>query len=280
MVNHRPHKKQKIRPPLQQPRYGPNDVPDPSLGGNGYPESTRRIADELYNDVGRVYYLQLRNTTIPNLPHPVTVERYQQHINTTGSNIHMRHTGNRRSDGICGFPLLLLTFYRRAYPKASRYEIIAFLWRSYSSILPTPRIYSLNDITNAENAMGLIRKKGSTTAHQTFHPRNIAKRLQYWTTRYPTGINDIARVDMIDLDAGGLKLETANCRYGKYALSRRVRERGNYGHGLNHTLILAISGGPNGRRWRNFGTAGTNIITFDEFIISILDSLPNGTPGN
>jgi len=24
MVNHRPHKKQKIRPPLQQPRYGPN----------------------------------------------------------------------------------------------------------------------------------------------------------------------------------------------------------------------------------------------------------------
>ena len=149
MVNHRPHKKQKIRPPLQQPRYGPIDLPNPSIGGNGYPESTRRIADELYNDVGRVTYLQLRNTTIPNLPHPVTVERYQQCINTTGSNIHMRHTGNRRSGGIRGFPLLLLTFYRRAYPKASRYEIIAFLWRSYSSILPTPRIYSLNDITNA-----------------------------------------------------------------------------------------------------------------------------------
>ena len=42
MVNHGPHKRQKIRPVEQTPRYGTTNIPDPSLGGNGYSEDTRR----------------------------------------------------------------------------------------------------------------------------------------------------------------------------------------------------------------------------------------------
>ena len=280
MVNHGPHKRQKIRPAEQTPRYGPTNIPDPSLGGNGYSEDTRRIAVDLYNDVGRNHYLHIRNTTMPSLPHPDTVEEYIQRETDLGRNVRFRHTGNVRADGIHGFPIILLAMYRRAFPKASRYQCIAFLWRTYSSLLPIPRIYSPNDITDAKNRLGLNRKKGSTTAHQAYLFRNLFRRSQYWLMPFPNGIADIRRDDLIDVDECGIKLGTANRRYGKAALCRRVRERGNYGHGVNHTLIMAISGAPTGGRWRRFGVAGTNIITFDDFIRYILASIGPGTPGN
>lgn len=41
---------------------------------------------------------------------------------------------------------------------------------------------------------------------------------------------------------------------GKASLSGRVRNRGNYGHGVNHTLKMAISGSAEGRRWVQFDT--------------------------
>ena len=72
---------------------------------------------------------------------------------------------------------------------------------------------------------------------------------------YPNGIADIRRDDMIDVDEAGIKLEHANRRMGKAALSGRVRQRGNYGYGENHTLKMAISGDHEGRRWVRFDTA-------------------------
>jgi len=280
MVNGNPDKKLTVRDRLQTPRYGPTNIPVPSMGGQGYSEDTRVIAVELYNDVGRVRYLQYRDTTMPHLPHPRSCRRFMKRLAEIGMNVRMKHTGNSRKDGIHGFPVILLAAYRMYYPKATRYECIAFLWRSYGSTLTHPRVYSLNDVTEAENALGINRKKGSTTAHQAYTHRNLLKRDRFWTLPYPDGIADISRDDMIDIDECGLKLETANRRHGKGALSRRVRERGNYGHGINHTLIFAISGAPAGLRWANFSTAGTNIGLFHTFILQILASIGIGTPGN
>ena len=87
----------------------------------------------------------------------------------------MRHTGYKRKDGIIGLPLFLLSIDQRTYNKATRYECTAYLYRAYSSTLLLPRIYSLNDITDAENVIGLNRKKGSTTAYHTFTQRNLTR---------------------------------------------------------------------------------------------------------
>jgi len=218
MVNHRPQKRQKIRPALQTPMHGPNNIPDPSLGGVGYDETTRRLVVDFYNDLGREGYRDLRDNAIPNIhgmpnfPAVSTVERYIARENNLGRNVRMRHTGNKRKDGIHGLPLFLLSIYRRTYPKATRYECTAYLYRAYGSTLALPRIYSLNEITEAENHIGLNRKKGSTTANQAFTHRNLTRRLRYWTMNFPDGIADIAREDMIDLDEAGLSLETANRR--------------------------------------------------------------------
>ena len=87
MVNHGPHKKQKIRSAEQTPWYDPTKISNPSLGGNGYSENTRRITVHLYNDVGRKNYLHIQNTTLPNLPHPNTVEEYIQKETDIGGNV-------------------------------------------------------------------------------------------------------------------------------------------------------------------------------------------------
>lgn len=216
---------------------------------------------------------------MPNLPRVKSVENYIARENHLGRNVRMRHTGNKRKDGIIGLPLFMLSIYRRAYPKATRYESTAYLYRAYSSTLPLPRIYYLNDITDAENVIGLNRTKGSTTAKQAFTHRNLTRRVRYWNMNFPDGIADIAREDMIDLDEAGLSLCTANHRYGKASLSGRVRERGNYGHGINHTLKMAISGSSNARarRWIRFDTGGTDVLSFIAFIRDILNDIGQGT---
>ena len=275
MVNGNPLKSNKVQPPCQTPRYAANDdIPIPRNGGNGYSEDMRRHTVVRYEEIGK----NINN--IETLPHASTAKRYNKRITELGRNVRMRHTGNKLKEGIRGYPLFLLATYRKIYPKATRYECIAFLWRSYSRYLPVPRVYSLKDITEAENAIGINRKKGSTTANQAFTFRNRYKRYRYWTMNYPNGIADIRRDDMIDVDEAGIKLEHANRRMGKAALSGRVRQRGNYGHGENHTLKMAISGDPEGRCWVRFDTAGTDAISFAAFIESILELLPPGTPGN
>ena len=194
----------------------------------------------------------------------------------------MGHTGKKRKDGIHGLPLFLLSIYQQTYPKATRYECTAYLYQTYGSTLALTRIYSLNDITEADNHIGLNRKKGSTTANQAFTHRNLTRRLRYWTMNFPDGIADIAREDMIDLDEAGLSLGTANRRYRKCSILGRVQERGNYGHGVNHTLKMAISGSSNGiaRRWIRFDTGGTDVLSFIAFSRDILRDIGQGTHGN
>ena len=102
---------------------------------------------------------------MPNLPCVQSIENYIARENHLGRNVRMKHTGNKRKDGIYGLPLFLLSIYQQTYPKATRYECTAFLYQTYSNTHPLPFIYSLNDITDAENIIGLNHKKGSTTAY-------------------------------------------------------------------------------------------------------------------
>lgn len=103
----------------------------------------------------------------------------------------MRYTGNCRSDAIVGFPLILLAMYKRAFPKATRAQIIAYLYHTHSSTLLIPRVYFVKNVTDAENKLGLNRKKDSTTAHQAYTFVNRLQRWRYWNLPYPHGIADI-----------------------------------------------------------------------------------------
>eukprot|EP00536_Pseudo-nitzschia_multiseries_P016578 jgi/Psemu1/46739/gm1.46739_g len=230
MVNGNPLKSNDVRDPLQTPWFGPDNIPIPRNGGNGYSEDMRKHTLLVrYGELGRLI------NNIESLP---------------------------------------------AARTARRYEYLAFLWRSYGSYLPDPQLYSLKNVSEAENAIGVNRKKGLTTANQAFTFWNLYKRFRYWTMDYPFGIADIRRDDMIDVDEAGIKLEHANKKMGKCSLCGRVRQRGNYGHGVNHTLKMAIAGNQEGRRWVQFDTAGTDVFSFTAFIDSILEDLPPGIDGN
>ena len=69
-----------------------------------------------------------------------------------------------------GEHLYLLVLCRQLYPKADADEIRAFI---YSQSQDPKIVYSREDITKAENAMGLTRKRSSTTAYQALTPQNI-----------------------------------------------------------------------------------------------------------
>eukprot|EP00536_Pseudo-nitzschia_multiseries_P018226 jgi/Psemu1/54655/gm1.54655_g len=124
-------------------------------------------------------------------------------------------------------------------------ECLAFLWRSYGSYLPVPRLYYLKNVSEAENAIGINRKKGSaTTANQAF---------TFWNLD-----------DMINVDEAGIKLEHASKKMGKFSLCGR----------------MAIAGNQEGGRWVQFDTAETDVLSFAAFIESILKDLPPGVDGN
>ena len=73
--------------------HGPNDIPDPTQGGVGYDESTRRIVVEFYTDLGREDYVDLRDNVtpnihnMPNLPCVTSVEYYIARENHLGKNM-------------------------------------------------------------------------------------------------------------------------------------------------------------------------------------------------
>eukprot|EP00536_Pseudo-nitzschia_multiseries_P006690 jgi/Psemu1/15854/gm1.15854_g len=205
-------------------------------GGNGYSEDMRKHTLIRYGELGRLI------NNIESLPAARTARRYKRRVRELGRNVQFRHSGNKQRDDIIGLPMLLLEVYRKIHPKATRYECLAFLWRSYGSYLP----------------------KGSTTANQAFTFRNLYKRFQYWTMDYPFGIADICRDDMINVDEAGIKLEHANKKMGKCSLCGRI----------------AIAGNQEGQRWVRFDTVGTDVFSFDAFIESILEDLPPGIDGN
>ena len=206
-----------------------------------------------------------------------TEERWQNLLDNLGHYRPCRRTGNNRASVLRDHDLILLALYRAAFPKARADQINAFLYKAnYGSL--SFRFYSPSQISLCEKLIGLTRKCGSTTAYQALLPRNIRKRWCYWNLPYPFGIADIERKDLIDMDECGVELATANTNIGKAFIGKRVNQAGLYSKTDKYNLLLAISGDPNGMRWKDIwtgeGTTGERMIAF---ISTILRDLGPGT---
>jgi hypothetical protein len=75
-------------------------------------------------------------------------------------------------------------------------------------------------------------------------PINLNKRHLFWTTPYPTGLFQVPRSQIIDVDECALYIQTANRKYGKPPSDVRVREPGPFKGYEKLTVICAIA--PNG----------------------------------
>ena len=89
-----------------------------------------------------------------------------------------KKTGNKQPERLRGPDLVYLAMYRVAYPKATIAEVLAFLYRCNLGNVGWS-FYSKSQISLAEKAIGLSRKKASTTAYQAYLPVNLRKRKQH-----------------------------------------------------------------------------------------------------
>jgi hypothetical protein len=258
--------------------YAPVSVPNPSKGGLGYGLHMRRQTVSMVEAHGHAETVAFMDN-VPNCPSERSSQRWNQQKREEGDVIPKRHTGNRRSSrAVMGVSLMLLALYRILFPKVHRDEIRAF-FRAYSGTIAEPFFYSHTAITEAENALGLNRKKGSTTAYQAMFPENLLKRSMYWNLPAPYGIANILREDIINIDEADISLEHADREYRKCFISSRINMEGNYGHNFKKTLRLAISGPPEGERWFEFSEqAGTSVVDFYSFMLKIFDDIPARNP--
>eukprot|EP00536_Pseudo-nitzschia_multiseries_P004388 jgi/Psemu1/9888/gm1.9888_g len=111
MANGSPLKSNDVQDPLQTPWFGPDNIPVPRNEGNEYSDDMRKHILVRYGEIGRL----INNTE--SLPAAKTTRR---------------HSGNEQRDDIIGSPMFLLGVYRKIYPKATWYEYLAFLQRSYT----------------------------------------------------------------------------------------------------------------------------------------------------
>ena len=188
-------------------------------------------------------------------------------------------TGNSRATVLRGNDLVLLAIYRKIFPKSNTAEINAFIGRMNFGN-PAQRFYSTNQIKAAEDRLGLSMKVGSTTAYQAFRPVNLIRRDNYWNRNYPFGMANIRRQDIIDLDEAGIFTETADRKYGKCEIGRRVKQAGPYSKSAKLNILMAISGDDDGRRWwYTWEDGGTTIELFVAFMDELMNSLPHGDEG-
>lgn len=205
-----------------------------------------------------------------------TLRLYRQRLRNYGHLRRFIRQGNREARTIVGQDLFLLAYYRILFPKARIAEVIVWLYNARG------RFYHPSQISRAEDRIGLIRKRGSTTARQARLPRNLQWRWNYWNLHYPFGMVGVRREDIIDLDECGIFVESANRNYGKSAFCRRVREVGPYGHSQKLNILMAISGAaghPSAERWIDmWNVGGTTVDRFVTFIQRILHDIGPGTP--
>ena len=269
---------------VRPPRQIIPAVPHPSNKyGEPYSQDMRSAVIQI-REMG-----ELNNPLIRNLqengefPSQSTCDRWIKMVDELGHCRPYRRNGNRRGSVLRGHDLVLLALYRVVLPRATHAEINAFMYRANMGD-PRFRFYSPSQLFKAEKALGLSRKKSSTTAHQAFYPVNLQKRWNYWNLPFPHGIADVRVQDLIDLDECGIFLETANRSTGKAYVGVRVNEKGPYSKSEKWTLLMAISGevgtpeAPS-RRWRSLWLdGGTTNDRFLPFIQEILDDLGPGMP--
>ena len=252
----------------------------PSRGGTAYSQDTRRQLLHCFTEGEEPPEHWAEGLQEAGLwPSDRTIRRWHQQFPDRGFIQPFRRTGNNRATVLKGHDLVLLAFYRTVFPKATTAEINAFFGRMNFGN-PNQRFYSTSQILRAELELGLSRKVGSTTAYQAFLPINLAKRNDYWTRPYPFGIANIRRQDIIDIDEAGIFVETADRKYGKCEIGRRVKEAGPYSKSTKLNIIMAISGDPAGHRWfHTWSDGGTTNELFVDFIQYLMESLPHGNLG-
>ena len=252
----------------------------PSRGGRAYPQFTRRqYLKEFVSGVEQSQVWVVNQREDSTCPSDRTLRRWRKEWADWGHIRRFRKTGNVRADILRGNDLVLLAIYRTVFPKAKTAEINAFIGRMNFGN-PAQRFYSIEQIQRAEDRLGLSMKVGSTTAYQAFLPINVAKRRDYWNENFPFGMANIRRQDIIDLDEAGVFVETADRKYGKCEVGRRVKQAGPYSKSVKVNIIMAISGDPDGRRWPYMWTnGGTTNELFIDFIEHILSTLPHGNEG-
>ena len=109
----------------------------------------------------------------------------------------MRATGNFFSEReINGIDLFNLTLFRLIRPKAYISEVIAYIHNMNRAI----DLYSLSQVSRAEDRLGLWLKVGSTTSNQAHRPINKLKRQMYWNVPFPMGIYGENTDLIIDID--------------------------------------------------------------------------------
>ena len=137
---------------------------------------------------------------------------------------------------------------------------------------PALRFYSTNQIKTAEDRLGLSMEVGSTTAYQAFCPVNLIRRDNYWNRNYPFGMANIRRQDIIDLDEAGIFTETADRKYGKCEIGRRVKQAGPYSKSAKINILMAVSGDEDGRRWWYTWEVESEVLLLLFHILSMLVS--------
>ncbi|CAB9525377.1 expressed unknown protein [Seminavis robusta] len=250
--------------------------PHPSRGGTrGYDvaQRTAAVALRVMGEENNPALDHLRQLQLH--PSKRTTRRWHQRVNEEGHLHPYEMNGNNPATVLKGHQLLMLSFYRLCYPKATAAEINAFL---FATTLPGQqyRFYSESQITEAEDYLGISRKRASTTAYQASLPINLAKRHAFWNYPYPTGIAGTSRSTIIDWDEAGVWVETTNRGYGKCFIGSRAREEGPYNHSQKYTLTAAIRGGPGGGCFVNFALrAGTSVMDTHDFLEDIING-PGG----
>ena len=267
-----------------KPRHAPKTTrqdtqhrPHPSRGGaRGYDLAVRQAAlairDNGAEDDAVIDDLRQQNLH----PSKSTTSRWARRQATEGHIMPFEMNGNRDATVLKGHQLMMLSLFRLSYPKATAAEANAFL---FTSTAPgeQPRFYSDSQITEAENNLGLSRKKASTTAYQASLPINLARRWSFWNAPYPFGIAGTSRSTIIDFDEAAIFIESTNRGYGKCFLSTRAREEGPYNHSQKYTITGAIRGGVQGGCWVDVALrTGTSVVDTHDFIQNIIQQIGQG----
>ena len=270
-----------IRRPNRRPpvRSAIRATPHPSIGcGHAYAHHFRTAALSMF-----VNNTERNNPDIALLRQQRqwaslrTLRRWRRRLQQYGHLRRFQRQGNVRATVLRGRALFMLAYYRMLFPKARAAEINVWMFGA------TGRFYSPDQISRAEDLLGLSTKRGSTTARQANHPRNQQIRYNYWNLPYPFGMVGIRRDDIIDIDECGVFVESTNRGRGKAVLCRRVREEGAYSRSQKLNVLMAISGesiaNGGGQRWVDTWTeGGTTIAKFIDFMQTILNYTGPGTP--
>ena len=116
-----------VRPPLRLP-VSPKAHPS-----NGYGEPygqdmrAKVLAEHANGTVDSHVNRMLQRQHL--YPHPATIARWLRRIEVEGHALPYRRTGNNRATVLRGPDLLLLSFYRSIFPKATAAEINTFFYR-------------------------------------------------------------------------------------------------------------------------------------------------------